>query len=867
MTITPYTTPLQYEYKPLNLLAFAAPLSKMQEEFDLVTAAVDQADFDITHLPYGTDPEKAKELLKVVEGKRDELAKNLAETKNYKQAASKLKELNTLWQEDPELNALQNNYALFNKLDEAEKKRMDEGQIQRDQYYQWKNRMIRDYENLGGAAFKADYETPQGTYNKIGRIGRLQDLEKDLQELSWKVASSVPGTTREGALQEVGIDSSLMSKKFLQEIVEEKDANVVAKRVEAYLKTLPRFQNWAIEVADYNFDELQQDPDLYKQAAGALNNEYLTSLNNEIDYIKKTAKKNPDLLTTPDYKSLLEERDAATNAKTTGEYNDDAIKKLYIQKHLEDVYDMSALGKVFAYKNVKRDYSWRDLYIPPVSSGGSGGDGTDWSGLGGGFWKEAGEETLDYNTLESLKKNSSNTLNPITQNIGNLANGAVGRITIGTADSALYKKTKHNQALIWDNQQKLFNAITQSKGNANTLIAKAKEAGLTVSASDAKTLVSAFGKGEAIGDYQNLLEQGRSYRNSFISSQTAIDNMIRTTAKSGESYFGFGLRALDDDYAIMPETFFGVPDGKGGYTNITDKFEYLDQVQIAKGGKKWKQLAKEKGYNSLQEAVAAGEYFEDIKPGHIKAMFQVTGPSKDATIMTYEYIDQNDKVNKYVASMFSTKDDLLNLDPAYYSNWSDVPGFQEGDTGVAINISGNTKPRLVKAGDQILYEIPITWTDAMNNKQSGRVTVVPSTGLELQNQKVLRNMDIMSNTNDPADIQTNSTIKSARYDRIYKGNSLNDFTLKNTSVTRGGTPVTLDIVPYDGATSIIIEKTYDANSYGPKLKVAAINTTTGEKQYLADESGKTWYTDANTIGAADAAKAFVMKVMDPTIPK
>jgi len=110
MTITPYTTPLQYEYKPLNLMAFAEPLSKMQEQFDIVKASIDESDFDITNLPFGTDPERAKALLKIVEGKRDELAQSLAETKNYKQAASKLKELNTVWQEDPEVLALKGNY-------------------------------------------------------------------------------------------------------------------------------------------------------------------------------------------------------------------------------------------------------------------------------------------------------------------------------------------------------------------------------------------------------------------------------------------------------------------------------------------------------------------------------------------------------------------------------------------------------------------------------------------------------------------------------------------------------------------------------------------------------------------------------------
>jgi hypothetical protein len=855
MTITPYTTPLQYEYKPLNLLAFAAPLSKMQEEFDLVTASIDQADFDINYLPFGTDPEKAKELMKVVESKRDELAQNLAETKNYKQAASKLKELNTLWQEDPELVAIQSNY----------KKYADDVQLAKDnvkaniwgQTYadQWLNRAKREYE---GTNFTADYDNPEGTYSVFGRNPRVKDIQKDFEELAYKVASAVPGQSRQTALQEIGIDTSLMDKQFLQETIEEKDAGTVKARVEAYLKTLPQYEEYFREKADYDFADIKADPNLYKAAAVSLNDDYIKNLDAEISQIKTAAKKDKSLLTTPDYLGLLQEREAAVNAKTTGNYNEKAIKNLYESAYLADAYDMTALGKVFAYKNVKRDYTWKDLYIPPTSGGGGGGDGTDWSGLGPGFWKEAGEEALDYNTLEGLQKSSADSLRPITQNIGKLAGNAVARITIGTADSELYKKTKNNNALIWDNQQKLLDIITKSGGNAKTIISKAKEAGLTVTQADANRLVSAFGtKGESIQDYQTLLESGRNYRNSQVSAKTTLDNMISTTAK-GNSMFSVTLAGMGDAVATYDDvTYYADASGIRSKAGVEGGAKTIPKYT---NPKTWDQLAKAKGYNSFQQAVAAGEYFEDIAPGVVKSMFKNFGPSKEATTMTYEYIDSSKKVNNYVASMFSTVDDLLNLDPAYYGGWDEVPGFTDVDTGVAIDISGNSQPRLVKSGDQILYEVPITWTSG-GIKQSGRVTVVPPKGLELQNQKVLKNMDIMTNTDDPADIQTNSTIKSARFDAAYQGNVINDRTIKNTTGTATGTII--DRIPYDGATSIIVEKVSDPNSYGPKLKVAAVNTTTGEKQYLTDESGKAWYVDAETLGAADAAKAFIMKVMNP----
>ena len=36
MPVSPYTEPIQFEYKPLNLAAFAVPLAQMQEKFDVM---------------------------------------------------------------------------------------------------------------------------------------------------------------------------------------------------------------------------------------------------------------------------------------------------------------------------------------------------------------------------------------------------------------------------------------------------------------------------------------------------------------------------------------------------------------------------------------------------------------------------------------------------------------------------------------------------------------------------------------------------------------------------------------------------------------------------------------------------------------
>jgi len=132
MPIFPSTTPIQYEYKPLNLMAFAAPLSEMQKQLDLTKDVVGTTEFDISHLPYGTDPEKAKELKQLVESKRDEIATNLATSKNYQQAARQIKQLNNLWQKDPHKIALESNAKLFATRDAEELKRLADNKISKE---------------------------------------------------------------------------------------------------------------------------------------------------------------------------------------------------------------------------------------------------------------------------------------------------------------------------------------------------------------------------------------------------------------------------------------------------------------------------------------------------------------------------------------------------------------------------------------------------------------------------------------------------------------------------------------------------------------------------------------------------------------
>lgn len=854
MTITPYNTPLQYEYKPLNLMAFAAPLSKMQEEFDLVTSAVDQADFDITHLPFGTDPERAKELIKTVEGKRDELAKNLAETKNYKQAATKLKELNTLWQEDPELTALQSNYKKYVDDVQLAKDNVKSGHWNQTYADQWLNRAKREYT---GANFTADYNNPEGDYTVFGRNPRVKDIQKDFDELAYKVASAVPGETREGTLKELGIDQSIGDKKFLQEIIDEKDAGVVTKRVSAYLKTLPQYEEFFKEKADYDFADIKADPNLYKAAAQSLNNDYISNLDSEINQIKKAAKKDKSLLTNPDYLNLLEEREAAVTAKNTGDYNETAIKNLYEKAYLEDAYDMTALGKVFAYKNVKRDYSWRDL-APPEDEGGLAGK---LAKLGvSPSYVPSGDELIDFTTLDEQRNKASWGLKGSTEKIGKLAGGAVGRITIGTAKDPLYQRTKNNQALIWDNQQKLLKVLTESGGNIKTIIAKGKEAGLKITEGDAKRLANTFGNGEAIRDYEVNLEGGRSNRNVMTNASSVIDNSLRSSASNG--YFKNLLGTVGSnyvDYEMGPST---TPRSKSAIEGLG----VISEGNIGRGhGKTWDEYAKERGYANLQAAVAAGEYFEDVKPGAIKGLFKLSNAmgGGEKVMGTNQRLVQNPESANYLQSAIRNSTDVLNLGkPALYNTWEDVPGFRPGDTNAQVDYSSGKDSQLVHdASGKTFFSVPMTYLEDGKKKQ-GTWLIDPSAGTSAKVLNILSNVSDATRNTGNADLeQTHQTSTAAIYDIINPNSTINEYVIKSTPVTPGA-PSVIDVLTMDRGQNIIVEKNLDSEGGIPKLKVAMINPTTGEKAYVKNPStNKIWNTEADQPGAAQAVKYVIMGLL------
>jgi hypothetical protein len=927
MPISPYSAPIQYEYKPLNLSAFAAPLSEMQQKFDIVTEAVDAADFTLANLPYGTDPERAKELIKIVKSKRDELAKNLGETKNYKQAASKLRELNNLWTKDPELNALQANAKLWAERDKAELARVgkgaDAGGITRDQYLQWKDREIRKYKENKGAGFSASAADPVGTYNVItGSTGRLTDLAKDLEELSWKVANASPAQKWD-AFREAGIDPELMDKKFVKTIVEEKDANKIAQVTSEYLKTLPRFKDWATEVADYNFDALEQNPENYKAVASDLNTKYLSSLNYQINKLEKDSKKDKKILESAEYKDLLAEKVKAEQAGTTGKYDPTATKNLFTHQHLNDVYDMGALGKVLAYKNVTHDYTFRALPAEDTSgAGGAGGAGA----TGEGFFIPATEEKWSITALNKQKIDSGKNLYGVVAKINNLVSGNVRGAIMGDPNSKQYKELIKHPDQIRAKQEQLLTTLTQtiqSGGDWQKFQTAANKKGIVMSDNRARTLWGSLTKNgnQGISDFAAHIKSSEEDFATY-NQANALATSIKKNVQGTEEYKTF-ISNLEN--YTPTEHDLGTLEG-AAKTSVTKEqkqlfnpksysMEQLKKIGFVPTGTvgsitDWlgatnrkflslNDIAKLRGYKNVQDAVDKGYNFAGFDLGAIaqesgktgstsiwwgtdnysgKTVSEILSTKQNAVYqknnskneMSYNFI--NDKnLDKEMSKYFLGVSDLSSYQPAYSKDWNNVPGFTEDGKlapGTVLNISENRSPKIKVHGNTLLYEVPIKYDSDGNGSADSETTVVikPKAGMNIKNDDLLYKLDAASGGNTALEKQTNNMIKAARFDSKFQGNNLSPQLIQSVETTplnKGGKPIELYSIPYSSNTRLEVVKIQGEAGTNPVIKIAVVDANSGKKlQYVPNiETGKDWYENADSNEAASSAKSYIMQIL------
>jgi hypothetical protein len=890
MPITPYTTPIQFEYKPLNLAAFAVPLAQMQEKFDVTQALINESDVDLAHTSLGTDPIKAQELKEIYRQKRDELAKSLVETGNYTQAATKLKELNRLWQNDPEKKALEYNYAARQAYLKEQKERIDSGKkdaITRDQYYQDIARKDREYKSGQGTYWQHDPNLKEGQYNLYGTKARLADLEKELEDMSWKVASAVEGDKIAGALVELGVDPTLMDKKFMQTITEARTPEKVAKAVSGYLKTLPRFRDWALEKADFDYDELKAtNPEGYLKKTDELTKNALSSINDQIAYIEKESKKKgqKELLESDEYKQLLAYKDEISKARQTGEYEEPLIKGLYDQEALNKMYDMTALGKVFAYKKIDTDYTFRD--IPTQGNGRGGGAGSeDPLDFTGGF----AETTYDPLNLDNLAKQRYNAISGITphlKNVNDIGGGSIRTLTQGRKGTDFRNNMEKNHGLQRERQEKIFQIAAttiQKGGTAKDFHRALWNAGIKEGNSlDVATRAFNALKGNNGNTLNYMQEQLDASRDNFnkwsdAKSQEDVINKKVTELKEFNNYLGkLGQEDLQVSTDKMmkllnintndPRKITAALEKKGIDVDILQQ----DNPEVGKSFTYYRMkvgdIAKLKG-KTLKQLVESGDkiFSGDIIGGGIRSRNidqeikqekqRLVNSNLQGEFMSTRYVGDT-KVDKFLNAQFLTAEDFSSFQPATTNSWKGVKGFDdEGrlEQGTKLLLTDKQSVKIVKKGNKMLLEIPYEYTNDDNKKSVTSVLVDFKKAARPTQEKIIDHILYLNkdrrNTDNYAK-QTYETVKAMQFDMM-TNSSLNDRLVNITDVDKGDDPVilqTVDLNDIAPGVKLQITKEY-VQGRPPQLFVRSVNKS-GKTEYLT-QNGKRFSTSD-----IDAAKVF-----------
>ena len=739
MAITPYSTPTQYQYKPLNLMAFAEPLMKMQEKFDLTKAALEEADVKATALQFAQDPIRAKELETIYRTKRDELITNLMETKNYTQAASKLKQLNKLYQQDPERVALETNYKTFVERDKEEAARVAKGDILPQEYQQWRRDEIAKFEALGGTSYKQDAANPTGTYNPItGKVGRMINMQKDFDEVKFKAATAMKAKKWDSGLAALGIDPTSQDAKYVKQSFEKLSPQEIDDAVENYMRGLERFKPWLQEKASYDFKDILRANDggaSYNKVASELLQRNYQANEATIKDLEKKKKTDTD-----EYKTALENREFLT--QQLEEPNQNVIQSLFTQNYMNKQYDAAALGQIFKVNNMSSAYTFRDI---PGSGSGSGLTLDDLSRTSP-TTKELTSFDLQGN-ISSAKKQAK----PHIFAVNNIDNGNMRTLVMGKKGSAQRRKMESNYMLALPRQEQIL-AIRKSSKDAKDFHRKLYNAGFT----EGNTLDRATSVFNALN--QNVV-------------QTASQNVL-----AAQPYYT-KFQDNDNIFKSMNSNTASLPEFQNFVKEQAERVEYTSRATVVELAKKWnttveklidsgvveykaassgragnlrpetfamksKFIAKASGFKTLQEAVEAGFDFRSAGSAGLSGVItqtrdEVFRKNFSGQEMGVKVVGSS-AIDKALQQEFVSTSDLTSYVPAINKSWQDIPGFDEdGKLLGGTKLAGSSSPKIVLRGNNITMVIPYTYKEGKNTVE-GTIEVLPKPGQNPFFEKAIR---------------------------------------------------------------------------------------------------------------------------------
>ena len=284
MPVSPFSTPLKTEYKPLGLEMFAQPLSDMQAKYDTAKAAINDTTYEISRL--SQDDARGAELIKELDEKTSKLAQELIATGNYRQAAEQLKKLNKSFSQDPETKALIGNYEAYKKAAEEQKKRLEKKEITQTDFDTWDFRTRNQFKGTG-------YDPATGNYTSINTRPPEENREKEMEDLSMKLAGMTPEQGYQ-TIQNLGIQG--VDQTELKKAYTYRDLGQVQKEIFNFLSTSDRFREFIDDRGQRDFYYSNENAKMRgkgQEFQDGLVNSVVGNIDNNIRNITDAKKKDP----------------------------------------------------------------------------------------------------------------------------------------------------------------------------------------------------------------------------------------------------------------------------------------------------------------------------------------------------------------------------------------------------------------------------------------------------------------------------------------------------------------------------------------------------------------------------------------------
>jgi hypothetical protein len=353
----PYSTPLQYEYKPLDIGILANPLANMQQQYDLTRKQLDDTLFELKSL--SPDDARAKEIKAALGQSVDNIADKLLSTKDYKAAGRKLGKLNKFYNSNEEFQAIQSNYENFQKAIEEQKKRLTgkNADLTHDEYREWYTRQMQEFIDKKGTNYK------DGDYNTIGTLGRLSNMDQEIEEWALKLLNATPSQKQMIIGEIEDISGRPFQDQRINQIIEYKDKGQLTAEIYKQLSSSTRFQAWMDEKADYHhYFQSQGNPKYAAEKYG----EILQNFDNQIESINNSKAKKSEKIKAIDeiekQKKALEKGYGESKGDYIKTIMKDAWKKDYLYGVAESTADIGDFRHVEYDIDILEDYAAKKAY-------------------------------------------------------------------------------------------------------------------------------------------------------------------------------------------------------------------------------------------------------------------------------------------------------------------------------------------------------------------------------------------------------------------------------------------------------------------------------------------------------------------------